>query len=170
MFEAVKITGPMQADGSDPKKYPIYLASYDAFDGSVICQDVYNIPDSKGEYKNFTVKSGLIAVSHQTRIGKLHLLTNNIAKNAGAIFYARDGEYNLGELSIAGAPYKLLQGNALGNIISLGALTLTATTGDLAIWKRVRHAECCNNADCINRIYWPDRPGGEFCRRVYYSE
>ncbi|MEH5994207.1 hypothetical protein [Klebsiella variicola] len=118
MFEAVKITGPMQADGSDPKKYPIYLASYDAFDGSVICPDVYSIPDSKGEYKEFYPSNqGLIAVSHQTRIGKLHLLTNNIAKNAGAIFYARDGEYNLGELSIAGAPYRLLQGNALGNII-----------------------------------------------------
>ncbi|WP_130943540.1 hypothetical protein, partial [Klebsiella quasipneumoniae] len=39
MFEAVKITGPMQADGGDPKKYPMYLASYDSFDGTVICQD-----------------------------------------------------------------------------------------------------------------------------------
>ncbi|EML7266498.1 hypothetical protein R7V50_005177 [Raoultella ornithinolytica] len=135
MFEAVKITGPMQADGSDPKKYPIYLASYDAFDGSVICQDVYNIPDSKGEYKEFYPSNqGLIAVGNQTRIGKLHINTNNILKNAGAIFYAREGEYNLGELSIAGAPYKLIQGITLGNIISLGALTMTATTGDLAIY------------------------------------
>lgn len=34
----------------------------------------------------------------------------------------------------SGAPYKLIQGITLGNIISLGALTMTATTGDLAIY------------------------------------
>jgi hypothetical protein len=53
---------------------------------------------------------------------------------AGAIFYAREGEYNLGELSISGAPYKLLQGVSLGNIISLGALAKTVTTGDVVIY------------------------------------
>lgn len=135
MFEAVKITGPMQADGGDPKKYPMYLASYDSFDGTVICQDTYYIPDSEGKYQEFhPTNQGLFAFGHQTKFGKLHLNTSDIAKVAGAIFYAREGEYNLGELSISGAPYKLLQGVSLGNIISLGALAKTVTTGDVVIY------------------------------------
>jgi hypothetical protein len=36
--------------------------------------------------------------------------------------------------------------------------------------KRNHHDDGHNHTDCINRIYRPDRPGGEFCRRVRYSE
>lgn len=135
IFKAITITGPMAADGGDPKKYPMYLASYDAFDGSVICQDTYYIPDSEGKYQEFhPTNQGLFALGYQTKFGILHLNTNDISKVAGAIFYAREGEYNLGELSISGAPYKLLQGVSLGNIISLGALAKTVTTGDVVIY------------------------------------
>lgn len=130
IFKAIKITEAYQADGTDATKYPIYLADYDQLDGSISCEDAYTI---NGVSVNPT-NQGIISVGTGTKIGALHIHTNNITKNLGSIFYARSGDYNLGELSISGTAYRLLSGNAVGNIISNGAKTTITSSGDLQIY------------------------------------
>ncbi|MCS5946488.1 hypothetical protein LNP25_21880 [Klebsiella variicola subsp. variicola] len=126
----------MAADGGDPKKYPMYLASYDAFDGSVICQDTYYIPDSEGKYQEFhPTNQGLFALGYQTKFGILHLNTNDISKVAGAIFYAREGEYNLGELCrYPGRLISSFRASRWGISFLLVHSAKTVTTGDVVIY------------------------------------
>lgn len=110
-FQLMTITGPMQADGTDPTAYPIYLADYDEFGGSIQCQEAYSIPDSEGVYKDFNPSfEGLICMGTGTKMGKLHINTSDITKTAGAVFYARGGDYDIGKPTLSGAPHTLLMG------------------------------------------------------------
>ena len=105
-FKALTITGPMQADGADPAAYPMYLADYDEFGGSIQCQDTYTI-DGVAVYPSY---QGLICMGTGTKMGSLHINTNNITKTAGSVFYARGGDYDIGKPTITGAPHNLLAG------------------------------------------------------------
>ncbi|MBZ9478473.1 hypothetical protein H5V28_06115 [Escherichia coli] len=105
-FKALTITGPMQADGADPAAYPMYLADYDEFGGSIQCQDTYTI-DGAAVYPSY---QGLICMGTGTKMGSLHINTNNITKTAGSVFYARGGDYDIGKPTITGAPHNLLAG------------------------------------------------------------
>ena len=105
-FIVMTINGPMQADGTDPTAYPIYLASYDEFGGTINCYDSFTVNGS-------TVApsyQGLICMNTGTKMGKLHINTNNITKTAGTVFYARGGDYDIGKPTISGAPHSLLAG------------------------------------------------------------
>ena len=118
-FNNLTITGPYQSDGSNTENYSIILSDYDYLSGSIQCQDTYTIDNVTVNPSN----QGLISVGTGTNIGNLQINTNSITKTAGSIFYSRTGNFNLGELSISGAPYNLLSGIFIGNIISNGAKT-----------------------------------------------
>ena len=105
-FMGMTINGPMQADGTDPTAYPIYLASYDEFGGVINCYDSFTV---NGSVVNPSYQ-GLICMNTGTKMGKLHINTNNITKTAGTIFYARGGDYDIGKPTISGAPHSLLAG------------------------------------------------------------
>lgn len=105
-FMGMTINGPMQADGTDPTAYPIYLASYDEFGGTINCYDSFTV---NGSVVNPSYQ-GLICMNTGTKMGKLHINTNNITKTAGTVFYARGGDYDIGKPTLAGAPHSLLAG------------------------------------------------------------
>lgn len=125
-FMGMTINGPMQADGTDPTAYPIYLASYDEFGGTINCYDSFTV---NGSVVNPSYQ-GLICMNTGTKMGKLHINTNNITKTAGTVFYARGGEYDIGKPTLSGAPHSLLAGNK--NDIRI----IITTASDIEIYRR----------------------------------
>lgn len=126
IFQALTITGPMQADGADPAAYPMYLADYDEFGGVIQCQDTYTI-DGAAVYPSY---QGLICMGTGTKMGKLHINTNNISKTAGSVFYARGGDYDIGKPTITGAPHNLLAG------VKNDIRKMITSSADIEIYRR----------------------------------
>lgn len=130
IFSSVKMNELLQADGTDATQYPIFLANYDTFSGSVSCEDLYVINSINVTPTN----QGLISVGTGTKIGTLHIHTNNITKLTGAVFFARNGDFYLGDLSFSGAPYTLITGNYLGSIGTNGAKIKINSAADIEVY------------------------------------
>lgn len=111
-FTALKITMANQADGSDPLAYPIILADYDSLDDcSIRTEDVYNIQNSDGTYSPiYPSNQGLLSIGYGTKLGVINFATNNNVKTAGAILYARNAGFSLGDFSFSGTAHRLLTG------------------------------------------------------------
>ncbi|HGW2957357.1 TPA: hypothetical protein ACNP37_006166, partial [Raoultella ornithinolytica] len=103
------------ADGSDPSDYPVILANYQRFDGTLRLSDSYET--SLGTITN--VKTGLVAVGTQCIVPDVHLIVGAGEKSAGPVFYFKgDGADVENITQTAGnVIYRLAGGNVANNRI-----------------------------------------------------
>jgi hypothetical protein len=105
------------ADGTDPSDYPIILANYQRFDGTLRVSDSYS--SSKGTFAN--INTGLIAVGTQCEISDIHLIVGSGAKYAGPVLlFKGDGSNVVRITQTAGNKiFRLAGGNSFNNYIGM---------------------------------------------------
>ena len=105
------------ADGTDPSDYPIILANYQRFDGTLRVSDTYS--SSKGTFVN--INTGLIAVGTQCEISDIHLIVGSGVKYAGPILFFKGDGSNVARITqTAGNKiFRLAGGSSFNNHIGI---------------------------------------------------
>lgn len=136
-FTDIVISMACQADGSKSDDYPIILAENDNFGDAVVrTENAYNILNDDGTYTQVLPSlEGLISFGYGTKLGAIHFATNDNAKTAGAILYARTAGFSLGQFSFSGTAHNLLTG-ANTSAQYDDKIYVSASAGNLTVEKK----------------------------------
>ena len=138
------------ADGSDPSDYPVILANYQRFDGTLRLSDSYET--SLGTITN--VKTGLVAVGTQCIVHDVDLIVGAGDKSAGPVFYFKGDGANVENITqtAGNVIYRLAGGNVANNRIG-GWGSQFQNTSSGTIYTYGKRTVFLSAATAVSQIY-----------------
>ncbi|HGY5200056.1 TPA: hypothetical protein ACNV6G_004999 [Raoultella ornithinolytica] len=138
------------ANGSDPSDYPVILANYQRFDGTLRLSDSYET--SLGTITN--VNTGLVALGTQCIVPDVDLIVGGGEKSAGPVFYFKgDGaDVNNVTMTAGNVIYRLVGGNVANNRIGVFGSQFQSTSSGV-IYTYGKRVVFLSVATAVSQIY-----------------
>ncbi|EQC1582978.1 hypothetical protein ACY2PL_005308 [Klebsiella oxytoca] len=138
------------ADGTDPSDYPVILANYQRFDGTLRVSDSYST--SMGTLVN--MNTGLIAIGTQCEISDIHLIVGSGTKYSGPVFFFKgDGSNVVRVTQTAGNKiFRLAGGNSFNNYIGMFGSQFQNTSNQ-TIYTYGKRVIFLTTPTTVNQIY-----------------